>query len=897
MRRRAAGPRRARVPVLSPWYALLAATGVGSTLAMVQGLMPFLGWPAGDPEPVRLVLWLAAFLWLPLTFPWLLLALAGAGATWVGWLALRRPEQLTSWLDGALPALGAGMAARWRSVVQDLWLGTYEQVPPDLLPAGTALLAAFHLALVFVAARRPGLALVPPVAGGLILLLAWFYGDLPRPEGPLLTYLCLAFTFVALARAAAAVPGRRVPGRLVLPVTGQALATILVAALLAGAVPSLDEPAADWVSVTSVANRLLPFTVADRAGGWGAVPGAGGRLSVASRQFLGGPFFPDHTPLMTVNLAGDEIPSTVYLRGPVRLVYDGRSWGPPVDVEWASRQGLSTWLAGGGLGGGAWYRVNGYGDPAAPLPLMQQARPLEQEITPQVPVHPYLYGAFEVREVDGRPPLLQRPQPGINFNPEQENPVMRTADSSLVVLHPVGETYTVLSLVPRVDPAAARQAAARVEGLHPAWRDDPGLRPYLELPPELPQRVRDLAAELTAGQDNAYDKARAIEQYLRGFRYDLNMPYMPRDRDFVDFFLFDLQRGYCVAFASAAVVLLRSAGLPARWVEGFVVPAGGRPGTYPVTHAQAHAWPEVLIPGYGWIPLEPTPAYPEGPLLPATADAGTTVGDDDGAGGLNPPVPMPRPRPGEEPAGGTPQAGRQGGATGPGSTGGASSWWMGPLGAGLVAAGAAGALTWRRRRRRGLPADPARAARAVFIRVERWLDRLGYGRPPALTAREYARWLERRIPQLAPAWERLATLYETARYAPAPPALPVEAVQATARALRRDLEDHFGWRFRWVLMSPDGAAVAEALRRRALWAGTMLGKRLRGVAGPVRRVPVPRLANRFLAVRRLTARRLAGGRSVAPGARRPSGADDRGPSPEAPGYRSQSRTVNRDPGL
>ncbi|ADU50458.1 transglutaminase domain-containing protein [Thermaerobacter marianensis DSM 12885] len=837
---------RAQVPVLSPWYVLLVAAGLGSTLAMIRALGPFLGWAPDSSEPARLVLKAAALLWLPVTFPWLLLVLAGAGAVWVGWMALRRPDHLATLLEVPGTAVfGSGMAARWAPVLQDLWRGTYQQLPPDLLGPGTALLAGFHLVLVFLAARRPALALMPPVTGGLILLLAWFYGDLPRPQGPLAAYLVLAFAFAALARAAAAAPGSRhpVPGRLVLPAAVQALALVLIAALLAGALPSLDEPAADWVAVTSVANRLLPFTVADRAGGWGAIPGAGGGFQVPTRQFLGGPFFPGATPLLTVELSGDAIPATVYLRGATRLTYDGRSWGPPVDVPWYSRQGVSLWLAAGGEGGAAWYTANGYGDPSAPVPAMREARLLVQAITPHQPVHPYLYAAFEAREVQDGAPLGQGPQPGLDAGRDGRNPVMRTADDTLVVLHPQAGTYTVRSLVPQIDPGAARRAAAAAEARNPAWRDDPALQPYLALPPELPRRVRDLAAQITAEFDNPYDRARAIERYLRGFRYDLNMPFLPAGRDFVDYFLFDLQRGYCVAFASAAVVLLRSGGLAARWVEGFVVPTGGRPGTYVVTYAQAHSWPEVLIPGYGWIPLEPTPAYPEGPLLAAPANPPGSEPDAPAGDGPAPPVPSPRPRAAAEPEdpSSRPEPAEGGGA---GATGGAGPAAVaGMVVAAAILAAAAAVLLERRRRRRSLPADPALAARAVFVRVERWLDRLGHGRPPALTAREYARWLARRVPELAPAWERLAALYELARYAPGPgtseaagsggpqawagpgggrtsldpaagtPALTAESVREAARSLRRDLERHFGWRFRRVLLTPDPAVVLAAVAR------------------------------------------------------------------------------------
>ncbi|HEY8552353.1 MAG TPA: transglutaminase-like domain-containing protein, partial [Thermaerobacter sp.] len=683
----------------SPWYLSLLAVGVASTLAMVRGLAPFLGWSPHSPEPSRLVLTVAALLWPPLTFPVVLLLGAGAAAAWVGWLALRHPDRLALLLDPGLPLLGAGLAARWGGVLEALWLGTYRRLPPDLLGPGTALLAGLHLALVFAAARRPALAMVPAVTGGLALLLAWFYGDLPRPQGPLATYAILAFTFVAVARAAAAGPGaaRHVPGRLVLPVATQALAVIVIAALLAGALPSLDEPAADWVSLTSLANRWLPFTTADRAGGWGAIPGARGGMHVAPRQFLGGPFFADSTPLMTVELSGDAIPATVYLRGATRLTYDGRSWGPPTDRPWFSRMGLSLWRAAGGEGGRAWYEVNGYADPAAPVPAMQEARVLVQTITPRQPVHPFLYAASEARDVQGRSPLIQWPQPPSGDGRGPRPPVMRTVDDTLLLFEPHAGPYTVRSRVPRIDPERARRIAALAEARDPAWRSDPALEPYLELPPGLPERVRDLAVQLTEDHRNPYDQARAIEAYLRTLRYDPNMPFTPEGRDFVDYFLFDLRRGYCVAFASAAVVMLRSIGLPARWVEGFIVSTGGQPGTYLVTPAQAHAWPEVLIPGYGWIPLEPTPAYPEGPLLaaPATGQGFAATAETDGP--PEPPVPAPRPRPADEPADAPERPSAEPTPAGRGAAP-ASEAALAAAAAAVAAAAAAVALARRRRR-------------------------------------------------------------------------------------------------------------------------------------------------------------------------------------------------------
>jgi transglutaminase-like putative cysteine protease len=134
---------------------------------------------------------------------------------------------------------------------------------------------------------------------------------------------------------------------------------------------------------------------------------------------------------------------------------------------------------------------------------------------------------------------------------------------------------------------------------------------YLYLPDTLPDRVLVLARELTAAEPTPYDRAHAIETYLRGFTYTLNVPIPPPDRDVVDYFLFDLQKGYCDYYASAMVVLARAAGLPARYVAGY---ASGTYdyslGRYVVTEAQAHAWAEVYFPGHGWIEFEPTPGRP-----------------------------------------------------------------------------------------------------------------------------------------------------------------------------------------------------------------------------------------------------------------------------------------------
>ncbi|MGC9357847.1 MAG: transglutaminase-like domain-containing protein, partial [Anaerolineae bacterium] len=90
---------------------------------------------------------------------------------------------------------------------------------------------------------------------------------------------------------------------------------------------------------------------------------------------------------------------------------------------------------------------------------------------------------------------------------------------------------------------------------------------YLQLPETVPERVLALARDLTATEPTAYDRAVAIEEYLRTtFPYTLEVPLPPSDQDVVDYFLFDLQKGYCDYYASAMTVLARAAGLPARMV-------------------------------------------------------------------------------------------------------------------------------------------------------------------------------------------------------------------------------------------------------------------------------------------------------------------------------------------
>jgi transglutaminase-like putative cysteine protease len=134
---------------------------------------------------------------------------------------------------------------------------------------------------------------------------------------------------------------------------------------------------------------------------------------------------------------------------------------------------------------------------------------------------------------------------------------------------------------------------------------------YLQLPKSTPQRVLELAQELTRDLRNPYDKAKSIETYLRTYPYTLHIPPPPSDRDIADYFLFDLKTGYCDYYATSMIVLARATGLPARLVIGY---SSGiydpRKAEYVVREENAHSWVEIYFTGIGWVEFEPTASQP-----------------------------------------------------------------------------------------------------------------------------------------------------------------------------------------------------------------------------------------------------------------------------------------------
>ena len=171
------------------------------------------------------------------------------------------------------------------------------------------------------------------------------------------------------------------------------------------------------------------------------------------------------------------------------------------------------------------------------------------------------------------------------------------------------EGYTVTANL--VSPTPSQLSAAG--SLYPQWVTDR----YLELPADLPESVRRLAQNATRRLTTTYDKVIAVKNYLTRFTYFEGGSFPPAGADAVEDFLTVQKTGNCTNFATAAVVMLRSAGIPARFCTGYVPHTWDRDnGVFIVEARDYHAWPEVYFPGYGWVEFEVTPGISPEPIAP-----------------------------------------------------------------------------------------------------------------------------------------------------------------------------------------------------------------------------------------------------------------------------------------
>ncbi|MFD1673652.1 transglutaminase domain-containing protein [Alicyclobacillus fodiniaquatilis] len=220
-----------------------------------------------------------------------------------------------------------------------------------------------------------------------------------------------------------------------------------------------------------------------------------------------------------------------------------------------------------------------------------------------------LLGGYAVKKVSGLPDIypsnMNIPVDDIQGNIHA--PRLKAGSSYVVQTEQLTAPYTVL--------AKDSTPFAQEEGEIPAT-----VKQYdLQLPSELPKRVGQLADDIIHDDKNAseYTMVSDLVTYLKNnYTYDTtDVPVPGRHQDYVDQFLFDSKSGYCNNFSSALAVMLRTLGVPTRWVTGFADGTqdlgyqGSKDHRYLITNADAHAWVEVYFPEYGWIPFDPTPNF------------------------------------------------------------------------------------------------------------------------------------------------------------------------------------------------------------------------------------------------------------------------------------------------
>jgi len=171
-----------------------------------------------------------------------------------------------------------------------------------------------------------------------------------------------------------------------------------------------------------------------------------------------------------------------------------------------------------------------------------------------------------------------------------------------------GNRYSAIGSVSVANVGVLRNASSE----YPEW-----VQRYLQIPPSVPARVKDLAQSIAGRATDPFDKAALIERWLRkNIAYDEQLAAPPLNVEASDYVLFQVRRAYCNYYATAMVMMLRSQGVPARVAAGYAqgelqldpnVPSGA---TYHVKGSDAHMWVEVFFPQYGWVEFEPTAGQP-----------------------------------------------------------------------------------------------------------------------------------------------------------------------------------------------------------------------------------------------------------------------------------------------
>lgn len=400
---------------------------------------------------------------------------------------------------------------------------------------------------------------------------------------------------------------------------GLVASVVLVIGLVMGAgvfVPSIDPIVKDPYTVWKESRgEAVPSMIGDKIGVETVAKKGDSRSGYGRNDTaLGSGFTFDYSPVMEVTTNQRS-----YWRGETKAFYSGKGWEDARDErEESTVSGIKADQA----------LANGRPKDLKTTQVSQTVTMLRKD------KFPVLFGAGPISSVvmvgeEGKP------LPRLRWLPQSWE--LRLVGKTETIQYP--QTYSIVSDVALLDEEGLRAIpdGQSAEGAGAM---------YLQVPDTLPERVRTLAADITRDQHSAYDKVKAIEAYLQNnFTYN-NEPDLTNrtSEDLVDGFLFQMKEGYCDYFSTSMAVMVRTLGIPARWVKGyspgtlpvdpsmagfrgeeaeFINPEGE--GTYTVRNSDAHSWVEVYFPGYGWLPFEPTTGFSYPYALPEDAPAPEAV--------------------------------------------------------------------------------------------------------------------------------------------------------------------------------------------------------------------------------------------------------------------------------
>ena len=292
--------------------------------------------------------------------------------------------------------------------------------------------------------------------------------------------------------------------------------------------------------------------------------------------------------VMRITVQGNPLLArSMHWRGIALTTFDGRRWYTEGHKPVALTEGYDGWIE----------------MPPTPNTDRRRSLPFEYTVMLEPLASDAVFVAPEPARVRGQffgmalggPRALRRTYLTLDKTGSLSNPFHNFADLR----------YDAISQLPEIPPETLRNSSQTYP--------ESVLELYLQLP-KLDPRIPDLAKMITSRARNPYDKARAVESYLRnnyGYTLDLSGP-PPADP--LAYFLFEKRAGHCEYFAAAMTVMMRAVGVPTRYVNGFLPGEyNDVGGDYIIRASDAHSWVEVFFPGYGWITFDPTPPSDDHP--------------------------------------------------------------------------------------------------------------------------------------------------------------------------------------------------------------------------------------------------------------------------------------------